>query len=381
MKLKEDRNSVHLNSACFSKRKYDEVIEKVTRAKQKVRNKLPSDYHLLKKYDVLQTEGSKRLILPLKGLESNIIYYVQDDELFDILLETHLSLDHGGRDKMMKVLKQTYKNITYKDIMIFLNLCKYCMKKHKREKKEVLEKPTCSNELNSVCQLDLIDFQSHPDNEFKFIMVYQEKWTKFCILKPLKSNQVDEVANNLIDIFTTMGAPVLLQSNKGNEFVNALIDNLKVFWSTLQITHVKYEQNTVSTNQEIENMVTTWMRNNLTSKWSEGLRFIQLKKNTTFHPAINKSPYEALFKRSLKVDLNTPKSTQVEDIEKDFTKPETMWKTEPLDQDEYEEYNTNSEQIEEDGMMEIYKEEDNICQICGNDTDQNETICSMCEEN
>lgn len=42
------------------------------------------------------------------------------------------------------------------------------------------------NDFNSRCQIDLIDFQSQPDSGFKFICVYQDHMTKFCILRALK---------------------------------------------------------------------------------------------------------------------------------------------------------------------------------------------------
>ncbi|CAI6358371.1 unnamed protein product [Macrosiphum euphorbiae] len=48
------------------------------------------------------------------------------------------------------------------------------------------------------------------------------------------------------------------------------------------------------------------MRDNNTSKWSEGLRFIQLMKNRAYHKGINRSPYEALFGCKMKVGLDTP---------------------------------------------------------------------------
>lgn len=54
-------------------------------------------------------------------------------------------------------------------------------------------------------------------------------------------------------------------------------------------------------NQDIENMLTTWMQDNDNSHWSEGLRFVQLMKNRAFHAGIKQSPYEALFGCKVKV--------------------------------------------------------------------------------
>lgn len=58
-------------------------------------------------------------------------------------------------------------------------------------------------------------------------------------------------------------------------------------------------------NQDIENMLSTWLEDNNTKKWSEGLRFVQLMKNRAHHIGINCSPYEAMFGTQLKVGLKS----------------------------------------------------------------------------
>ena len=58
-------------------------------------------------------------------------------------------------------------------------------------------------------------------------------------------------------------------------------------------------------NQDIENMLSTWMTDNQTNKWSDGLRFIQFMKNKSFHRGIQRSPYEAMFGCPPKVGLRS----------------------------------------------------------------------------
>ena len=62
--------------------------------------------------------------------------------------------------------------------------------------------------------------QSDPDGAYKFILVYQDHLTKFIFLRPLKSKTAEEVSYNLIDIFSIIGAPMILQSDNGREFAN-----------------------------------------------------------------------------------------------------------------------------------------------------------------
>ena len=61
--------------------------------------------------------------------------------------------------------------------------------------------------MNSWCQDDLFDMQSEPDGYYRFIMNYQDRLTKFTILRPLKSKTAEKVAYQLMDIFCMFGAP------------------------------------------------------------------------------------------------------------------------------------------------------------------------------
>ncbi|XP_008183200.1 SCAN domain-containing protein 3-like [Acyrthosiphon pisum] len=65
-----------------------------------------------------------------------------------------------------------------------------------------------------------------------------------------------------LDIFTLLGAPTILQSDNGREFLNQIVFNLRNVWPELKIVHGKsrhsQSQGSVErANQDIENMLTT----------------------------------------------------------------------------------------------------------------------------
>lgn len=166
------------------------------------------------------------------------------------------------------------------------------------------------SEMNSRAQVDLIDMQSQADGEYRFIMVYQDHVTKFVQIRALKTKRAEEVAKHTIDIFCIFGAPMILQSDNGREFVNQIINDLKCMWNNLKIVHGKprhsQSQGSVErANQDIQNILTTWMQTNNSKSWSEGLRFVQLMKNRAFHSGIKRSPYQAMFGSDIKIRLST----------------------------------------------------------------------------
>ena len=80
--------------------------------------------------------------------------------------------------------------------------------------------------------------QSQPDGDLKWILVYQDH-LKFVELCPVTSKRGAEIACQSLDIFSIFGAPSILQSDNGREFVNSVITELSVMWDGLKIVHGK----------------------------------------------------------------------------------------------------------------------------------------------
>lgn len=111
----------------------------------------------------------------------------------------------------------------------------------KEKKRYVLSKlvikHVTSSEFNSRAQVDLFDYQSAPDSEYKWIFHYQDHFTKFSVLRSLKTKTTAEVAYNLLDIRLLIGTPNILQSDNGREFAANIITELTSMWPDLTIVH------------------------------------------------------------------------------------------------------------------------------------------------
>ena len=235
---------------------------------------------------------------------------MQIEDIFNVIHEAHVSIGHGGRNRMVKETGTKYKNITAECIMIYLNLCIPRLKKSKVPKKGLVVKPMVFSEMNSRAQVDLIDMQSQADGENRWIFVYQNHLTKFVQLRPVTSKRAPEIAYQLLGVFSIFGAPNILQSDNGREFVNSIIEELRSMWKGLKIVHGKprhsKSQGSVErANRDIEDMLTTWLHSNSRTHWADGLRFIQVMKNRSYHEGLKYSPYEAMFRQPMKVGLKT----------------------------------------------------------------------------
>ncbi|XP_062569481.1 SCAN domain-containing protein 3-like [Saccostrea cucullata] len=190
-------------------------------------------------------------------------------------------------------------------------MCDECQLRRKNPCKGVVVKPILSKDFNSRGQVDLIDMQSMADGNYRFIMNYQDHLTKFCILESLTSKRAAEVAYKLLtSVFFVFGAPHILQSDNGREFTANIILELKEIWPELVIVHGKprhpQSQGSVErSNGDVHDMLVSWMRDNHTTKWSTGIKFVQFQKNRRDHSGIKRSPYEAMFGCAPKIGLSS----------------------------------------------------------------------------
>ena len=112
---------------------------------------------MLKQYDVVQIGNTVKLIYRVAEGSSSIKYYVQKEDIFDVIHYAHLAIGHGGRNRMINKTQTQCKNTTAESIMLYLSLCAPCLKKSKVPKKGLAIKPMILSEMNSTAQVDLTD--------------------------------------------------------------------------------------------------------------------------------------------------------------------------------------------------------------------------------
>ena len=196
------------------------------------------DYRLIKHYakrsSLIQGILVEQLFNPKSGL-----LYIAHSQLFDAIREQHLTTGHGARDIMHQKTRLKYANITKDQLQLFADLCEECQLKKKKVRKSVVVKPIVSRYFNHRCQCDLIDMQSEPDGDFRFILNYQDHLTKFLCLRPLKNKSADEVADHLLEIFCLLGAPHILHSDNGREFANSVVTSVARKWPDCKLVRGK----------------------------------------------------------------------------------------------------------------------------------------------
>lgn len=114
----------------------------------------------------------------------------------------------------------------------------------------------------------------------------------------------------MYDIFSIFGVPNIIHSDNGREFCNVTLNSLCKLWDGVKLVHGKPRQSQSQgsverANQDIENMLSTWMETNKTTSRTEGLRFVQAMKNRAYHEGIKCSPYEAMSGAPMKLGITS----------------------------------------------------------------------------
>ena len=125
--------------------------------------------------------------------------------------------------------------------------------------------------------------------------------------RALESKRGDAIAWALLDIFTTVGPPALLQADNGREFANAaagsksvdlsdetieeVITEISKVWPSVKIVHGRARHS--ESNGGIERLNRTcqmhlgsWLAENNSNKWSVGRLFTRWEINTRYTRAV-----------------------------------------------------------------------------------------------
>ncbi|KAI6205242.1 hypothetical protein M3Y94_00770400 [Aphelenchoides besseyi] len=286
------------------------------------------------------------------------LQFVETENLFDVLQEIHHKLSHCGRNVLQRYLRTRYCNISKDAVMAFLNTCKNCPRQkrmngvtrrvidenneHEEEdmEDELVEttmetaetklvsngqmasanaihvqplnidfdqKPVVKygNDRFTRGQIDLFQMSENPDGNSNYFLRYVNLTTKRIRLRSLTTGSVSEIANILFDIYCEQGAPGVLQSLHGVDFVRKIIAEINKIYPCRQLYGEM--RGSVESAQIILNQLAELMKRYNTRGWSSLLRILEYEINSTYRNDIQSSPFELTFGHSPTMGLRSSK--------------------------------------------------------------------------
>lgn len=156
--------------------------------------------------------------------------------------------------------------------------------------------------VNQRAQIDIIDMQDNGTRKFRFFLIYEDQFSKYVILRALENDNASDVAEKLIDIFTIIGFPQIVQSSNGRNCAENLVKAIRARIPALNIVHgnlMKHSQ----IKRDFKSLIISWKIDNPTQLWYEGLKFVQIIENMTLNINNNKTPAEFILERSILQDV------------------------------------------------------------------------------
>ena len=144
------------------------------------------------------------------------------ERVFADILAAHGD-DHRKGRTLYSSLGDVVHNVPQDVYKIFTDLCAHCIQHHHRTCPTAGLHPIVTNGFNVHGQVNLIDFQIMPDGDFRFLMNYIDHGVKYLFSIPIVWKRASCIAMALLQIFTVIGPPLILQSDNGSEFHGAAL--------------------------------------------------------------------------------------------------------------------------------------------------------------
>jgi len=247
--------------------------------------------------------------------------------------------DHCKGTTILGRMNDHYANVGMNVTKIFTSTCPVCIKRDNRKKPVAGIKPIVTRGMGVRGQVDLIDYQSIPNGDFKDLLNYIDHGVKFLFSIPRKRKRASCIAVALLEIFTVLGPPMILQSDNGCEFNSAamtsqqrrslqgetstlgncvglpeallikVINEIKLLWPDCRMVrgsprHSPSNGGVERVNRTINQKLGTWMHETGSTNWSIGCRLMMWRYITQRHCTVDDLPYRLMFGQLPQVGLS-----------------------------------------------------------------------------
>jgi len=231
----------------------------------------------------------------------------ENETLSRILDDLHLP-DHTGMKAMYEKSKTLYIGFKREKINSFVSQCLVC-NRHRPLRRTSPIIPIISDHPWQLVQMDCIDLRNYSeDNDgYGWILNIIDCHSKFLFPFPLKNKTALAVKNALSSLVYREGSPAIIQTDNGREFNNEILINYlnerNIRYKRGRPRHPQNQGQVERSNQTLVSKLAKCLSNQIRKRWVDVIDEIAYKYNTTWHRAINKTPFEAFRNR---LGINRP---------------------------------------------------------------------------
>lgn len=177
---------------------------------------------------------------------------------------------------------------------------------------------------------DLMEM-NESDRGYKYALVMVDGMSGFVLVKALFAKEMEEVAEDILDIFLTFGFPEKIKTDNGKEFCNQVVDSLLLKAKVKHNRTVAHDHHANGTVERIIRSVRSMLEKFKRSlgeekyrqNWELLLPLVQFGLNSRIHPVTQCAPFMLMFGRSSFYE-KIPSAVSQEESQK---KLQEFWKT------------------------------------------------------
>lgn len=250
------------------------------------------------------------------------------DDRMDILKSAHEFGHYGAEAIVQRIRKDegmNWPNIL-KEALEIVKQCPTCQKFVISKRGYNPLKPLYCYTPGWHYQMDLCGPFPCTSNNNTYILVLLDVATRFVVLRPITDKAAKTVARELISIFSLVGYPRILNSDRGTEFKNAIMDDLcEAMKIDKRLSTAYYSQGNGGAERAVQNakkLLSKLILGISEDNWDLTVDTVQLMINCKVSKRLQTSPFNLMFAR--KMSNNYPLFANPQDAIEPMTNEELL---------------------------------------------------------
>ena len=171
------------------------------------------------------------LIEKNSGIGKKIL--LQKSELKPCIMSYYNKYKGLGARKLYNAISKVFIGVSEREIQTYLNSLQRNQRLHPHFINKPPLKPVTSDGVMDRIQMDLVDMQKNTvdinSRTYRYVLVVLDAFSRFLFLRALQSKSSTEIASTMLQLFSDIGPPKIVQSDQGNEFKGAVRRTMKAF--------------------------------------------------------------------------------------------------------------------------------------------------------
>ena len=265
---------------------------------------LPEDAELaarvLSEFPYYEVVGD--MVLRVMGKDADTLVSVPESMTTKVIQHVHESAAHLGVEKTYKTLRtRFFWNHMVSDVSSVIAACSICQKAKQPTTNSYAAPLTplpMVTDPNGRIAIDIIKFTCTNPREYIGAAVITDYLTRRASIYPVTGEDAEHIAPVLMKYISIYGAPIQLLSDRGKVFLGEIIKHLCKIFSITKVNTTSYHPQCDGLverfNRTLIAMLTAYVDSNQ-GDWDRYLPLVEFAYNTSVHPSISISPFEATF--------------------------------------------------------------------------------------